>query len=210
MIRSSRWIAPDEPLAQPRPCVFIDKDGTLVRNVAHNVDASRIEFMPRALQALRRLADGGYLLVLVTNQPGLAEGRFSRADYGELLRALSRRLRDEAGLAFAGVYTCGHAPGPDGRPACLCRKPAPGLLKQAAVSLRLDLARSWMVGDILDDIEAGRRAGCRTVLVDVGNETQWKRGPMREPHVVCHDLLEAAQAIASARQAPPARQPQPA
>jgi histidinol phosphatase-like enzyme len=80
-------------------------------------------------------------------------------------------------------------------PACACRKPAPGLLRQAAAEHGIDLAQSWMVGDILDDIEAGRRAGCRTVLLDVGNETVWHRTPLREPHHLCADLLAAAQTI---------------
>lgn len=195
----SRWIEPTHKTAAvPRAAVFVDKDGTLVRNLPYNVDPKRIEFMPHALEALRLLADHGFAIVLVTNQPGLALGRFSRSEYADMLRELARRLQDEAGVALAGTYTCGHEPGPDGRPACLCRKPSPGLLKQAAVSLHLDLSRSWMVGDILDDIEAGHRAGCRSVLVDVGNETVWHRSVMRTPDVHCHDLLEAARRIASA------------
>jgi hypothetical protein len=79
--------------------------------------------------------------------------------------------------------------------ACLCRKPAPGLLRQAARVHAIDLANSWMIGDILDDVEAGRRAGCRSVLLDVGNETEWQLSPLRTPHVRAANLLEAARAI---------------
>jgi histidinol phosphatase-like enzyme len=79
--------------------------------------------------------------------------------------------------------------------ACSCRKPRPGMLLRAARDLDLDLGRSWMVGDILDDIEAGRRAGCRTVLLDVGSETEWRRGPLRVPDAVAGSLPEVADVI---------------
>jgi D-glycero-D-manno-heptose 1,7-bisphosphate phosphatase len=84
---------------------------------------------------------------------------------------------------------------------CLCKKPAPGLLHQAARALQLGLSQSWMVGDVLDDVEAGRRASCRTVLLDVGHETAWRMSPMRTPHERCGHLLEAAQRIVAATQA---------
>ena len=81
------------------------------------------------------------------------------------------------------------------RVACDCRKPAPGLLVRAAGALGADLARAWMVGDLLDDVEAGRRAGCRTVLVDSSGETEWRDGPQRRPHYRARDLAEAAEMI---------------
>jgi D-glycero-D-manno-heptose 1,7-bisphosphate phosphatase len=99
-----------------------------------------------------------------------------------------------------GFYYCPHSP--DGvitRYAipCTCRKPMPGMLYRAAREHGLDLAQSWMVGDILDDIEAGRRAGCRTVLIDNGNETEWKRSPLRTPHLTAPNLYTAAAMIAA-------------
>jgi len=85
---------------------------------------------------------------------------------------------------------------------CGCRKPMPGLLHAAAREHGIDLARSWLVGDILDDVEAGRRAGCRTVLLDVGSETEWRPSALRKPDVVAKDLLEAAEAIMRLSEAP--------
>lgn len=82
---------------------------------------------------------------------------------------------------------------------CGCRKPAPGLLLQAAAQHDVDLAASWMVGDILDDVEAGHRAGCRSVLVDNGNETEWVRAPLRIPDYVARDFTDAAAHVAGAR-----------
>jgi histidinol-phosphate phosphatase family protein len=181
--------------AGARRAVFLDKDGTLVVDVPYNVDPACLRFTPRALEGLQALDQAGYALVVVTNQAGLAAARFSRAQFAQLQRALEQRLKDEAGIALAGFYTCPHAPGPSPALGCLCRKPAPGLLRQAARALGLQLGRSWMVGDILDDIEAGHRAGCRTVLLDVGHETVWRRSPLREPDHRAADLLEAARAI---------------
>jgi D-glycero-D-manno-heptose 1,7-bisphosphate phosphatase len=179
---------------RPR-AVFIDKDGTLVVDVPYNVDPARLQFTPHALQGLQDLQRAGYALVVVTNQPGLAAGRYSRAEFARLQRALEERLRREGGIELAGFYTCPHAPAPSPALACLCRKPAPGMLRQAALAHGFDLRRSWMVGDILDDIEAGHRAGCRTVLMDVGNETVWRRSPLREPDHRAPDLREAARVI---------------
>lgn len=172
-----------------RPAIFVDKDGTLVVDVPCNVDAELIRFMPHALEGLRLLASTGLPLFVVTNQPGLATGRITRKAFVQLQQAIEQRLSREAGVTLAGWYTCPHAE----TAGCLCRKPASGLLRQAALANGLDLGRSWMIGDILDDIEAGRRVGCRTILVDVGNETVWRRSPLREPHHTSPDLVAAAE-----------------
>jgi D-glycero-D-manno-heptose 1,7-bisphosphate phosphatase len=175
--------------------VFIDKDGTLVKDVPYNVDPGMLRFTHRALSGLRALAEAGFALIVVTNQAGLATGRFTRQQFASLESALKRRVRDEGGVDITALYCCPHAAGEGGRPACLCRKPAPGMLRRAAVEHRLDLARCWLVGDILDDVEAAHRAGCRAVLLDVGNETEWKLSPIRRPDARCADLGEAAEFI---------------
>ena len=167
-----------------RPALFIDKDGTLVHNVPYNADPALLRFMPGALAALSRIAATGCALVVVSNQSGLARGHFDRAQFACLQAALEQRLRDEGGIALCDMLICPHAPGPEGRPACLCRKPAPGMLLQAARRHELDLSRSWMVGDTLDDIEAAHRCGCRAVLLDSGGETLWQRSSMREPEAI--------------------------
>lgn len=202
--------------AQQR-AVFIDKDGTLVENVPHNVDPAKLRFTPHAMDGLRLLAGKGYRLIVVTNQPGLAYGLFTRAALTRLQLALAEMMQRE-GVRLTDFYACPHAPGPAGPvPGCLCRKPAPGLLRQAARGHAIDLMRSWMIGDILDDVEAGRRAGCRTVMLDIGHETAWRLSPLRTPHLRAADLLEAARAIVAAdeqaeRDQPPAEDlpPQPA
>ena len=184
--------------APPGGAVFLDKDGTLVDDVPYNVDPALLSLTRHAAAGLARLADAGWPLFLVTNQPGIATGRFSRADFARLEHALRALVRDEAGVELAGVYCCPHAPDASGRPDCLCRKPAPGLLRQAALRHGLVLERCWLIGDILDDVEAGHRAGCRSLLLDVGNETEWHLSALRQPDARSPDLLEAATFILAA------------
>lgn len=178
------------PAARSRPALFIDKDGTLVENVPYNVNPALLRLMPGAADALARLARAGFALVVVTNQSGLARGLFTRQDFQRLEDALRARLHAEQGVELDGLLLCPHEPGPDGAPACRCRKPAPGMLLQAAARWQLDLPRSWMVGDTLDDVEAGHRAGCRSLLFDSGGETVWRRGPLREPEHRVQDWAE--------------------
>lgn len=182
--------------ARAAPAVFLDKDGTLVENVPYNVDPQQLRFTRNAFEALRLLSQAGYSLAVVTNQPGLEGGRFSDREFAVLQNVLLTRLRYEAGVEIAAFEFCPHLPDTSGLPRCTCRKPSAGMIERAAAANSFDLQRSWIIGDILDDIEAGRRAGCRTVLLDVGNETQWRWSPLRTPHHRCGDLLEAARIIA--------------
>lgn len=177
-----------------RAAVFVDKDGTLIENVPYNVDPALLAFTRGAVEALQRLARAGYALFVVTNQPGVALGLFDRAALDRLLQAL-RTLLNERGVELAGLYACTHRPASHGLAPCGCRKPAPGMLQRAADEHDIDLSRSWMVGDILDDVEAGRRAGCRTVMLDVGHETEWRLCDQRLPHFGVADLAEAADVI---------------
>jgi len=175
-------------MSRLRAAVFLDKDGTLVEDVPFNVDPERIRLTPGAAEALAALHGAGFALAVVSNQPGVAGGLFPESALEGVWARLTELL---APVPLAGFYHCPHGPA-DG---CACRKPAPGLLRRAAAELGIDLGRSWMVGDILNDVEAGRRAGCRTVLIDNGNETEWIRGVDREPHYRVRDIREAARVI---------------
>lgn len=180
-----------------RKAVFLDKDGTVVVDVPYNVDPSLMRLTTGAESGLRVLHEAGYLLIIVSNQSGVARGYFTEADIDPVEVRL-REMLDEADVPLTAFVYCPHHP--DGEVAeyavrCTCRKPAPGMLVGVADMLRIDLSRSWMVGDILDDIEAGRRAGCRTVLLDVGNETEWVLTPARQPFVVAPNLEFAARLI---------------
>lgn len=190
-------VAARHPHADGDAVVFLDKDGTLIENVPYNVDPSRIRLAPGAEQALPQLARAGFRFAVISNQPGVALGRFSE----QALAGVDARLREllaAIGVELSGFYYCPHHPAgvvPEYAVTCDCRKPAPGLVLRAACDLGANLQRSWLVGDILDDIEAGNRAGCGTVLLDNGNETEWVLGPARYPGHIARTLLEAARII---------------
>jgi histidinol-phosphate phosphatase family protein len=184
-----------------KPAVFLDKDGTLLDDVPFNVDPDRITLAPGAAEGARLLTEAGYALVVVTNQSGVAHGAFPESALSRV-EAHVRALVEAAGGRLLGFYYCPHDVSGSVAPfnrACGCRKPEPGLLHRAASELDLALDQAWLVGDILDDIEAGRRAGCRTILLDRGNETEWRFAPGRVPHRVASDLREAAEIILTDR-----------
>lgn len=177
--------------------VFIDKDGTLIQDVPYNVDPAKIRLASGAGPALARLHAQGYALIVVSNQPGVAHGYFAPRALDAVYERL-RLLLAPYQAPLAGFYYCPHdVSGRVARyaTACGCRKPAPGLLFAAATIHGVQLERSWMIGDILDDVEAGQRAGCRTVLIDNGNETEWCRGPYRMPDVLAPNWGEAVERI---------------
>jgi histidinol-phosphate phosphatase family protein len=179
------------------PVVFLDKDGTLIDNVPYNVDPALVRLAPGAADGLARLHAAGFRLVVVSNQSGVARGYFPESALGPVEGRL-RELLAEVGVPLAGFFYCPHHPKgvvAEFTRACDCRKPAPGMLLAAARQLGAEAGACWMVGDILNDVEAGRRAGCRTVLIDNGNETEWVPGPNREPHFRAADLGEAARII---------------
>ena len=178
--------------------VFLEMDGTLVEH-AHGPGApGKLKLRSGVGAALRLLSHLDYRLFAVSSQARLANGQL---DDGAA-QAAEHRLADllfREQLTLAGYYFCPHHP--DGRVAqpalsCLCRKPLPGMLIEAARDHDIDLQESWMVGDVLHDIEAGNRAGCRTVLVDSGNETQWHLNRLRLPTRVVGDIYAAALIIA--------------
>lgn len=184
----------------PRRAVFLDKDGTLLENVPYNIKPELMRLSRGALEGAALLQSAGYLLFVISNQSGVARGLFPE----EALTPVFARLNDllaAGGIEATAHYYCPHHPQgvvPAYQQDCSCRKPSPGMILKAAQEHDLDLAVSWVVGDILDDVEAGRRAGCRTVLLDNGNETEWLMAPGRRPHMVAEDLLEAARLILAA------------
>lgn len=177
--------------------VFIDKDGTLIRDVPYNVQPGLIVLEEGVIEGLHMLSRAGYLIVIISNQSGVARGYFEEAALVQVKEKIIELLKRE-GIALDGFYYCPHHPAGNTAPYavdCSCRKPAPGMILQAAKELGIDTCASWMIGDILHDVEAGNRAGCHTVLINNGNETEWVAGTWRKPDVVAANVQEAAALI---------------
>lgn len=155
-----------------RKAAFLDRDGVINKDKAYVHRWEDFEFVPGAIDGMRRLQDAGYALVIVTNQSGLARGYYTEAQYQALTEALQQELAGQ-GVKLDGVYHCPHHPKgsvPELAIDCDCRKPGPGLLLQAARELGLSLAESLMVGDKPSDMEAARAAGVgRAYLVQSDN-----------------------------------------
>jgi histidinol-phosphate phosphatase family protein len=191
------------------PAAFLDRDGVINEGVP-DPDTGMLEsplrvedvrLLPGAVPALRALASAGYALVCVTNQPAAAKGKISLGE----LRAIHERaleLLEREGIHLDASRLCPHHPdgvvdelsGP-----CSCRKPAPGMLLDAALALELDVSRSWMLGDTDSDVLAGAAAGCRTALIEYPGSAH-KRADSATPTVYAGDLADGvAQLLAENR-----------
>jgi D-glycero-D-manno-heptose 1,7-bisphosphate phosphatase len=146
------------------PAVFLDRDGTLMRDVDYCGDPRNVEVFPESREALGRLKQNGYKLVIITNQSGIGRGYFSETEYraveAEFLRQLGEGLIDAS-------YHCPDLPASDS----IRRKPGPGMIFEAQRDHRLDLRRSFVIGDKASDIGCGRNASVRTILVQTGYGT---------------------------------------
>ena len=170
--------------------VFIDKDGTLVHDVPYNVDPRYIRLTAGAGAALRNMKNVGYKLIVISNQSGIARGLFEEKDLFPVNRRIQSLLA-EYDVSIDAFYYCPHGP----TEGCQCRKPMPDMILRAARDQHVCLQTSWMIGDILNDVEAGNRAGCRTIHLDNGNETEWVRGNYRKPMYSVTDWMEAAEIV---------------
>ena len=180
-----------------KKAVFIDKDGTLVKNVPYNIDPQLVAFEVGVIEGLKLLQHAGYLLVIISNQAGIAHGYFSRSEFEQSREYIISELQKQ-GIKLNGFYYCPHHPEATiaaFRESCNCRKPAPGMILQASHDLKINPAGSWMIGDILDDVQAGNRAGCKSILIDNGNETEWILTDDRKPNKHVRSFNEAVTVI---------------
>jgi D-glycero-D-manno-heptose 1,7-bisphosphate phosphatase len=177
-----------------RKAIFLDKDGTLIPDIPYNVNPDLIFINSDVIEGLKLLKEENFLFIVISNQPGVALGYFEE----EQLLNVKRKLEDllqEHDISLNGFYYCPHLPGTVNKKYamdCNCRKPLPGLLLKAAGENNIDLTQSWMVGDILNDVEAGKRAGCKTILINNGNETEWTINEFRTPDYSLANMKEAA------------------
>jgi D-glycero-D-manno-heptose 1,7-bisphosphate phosphatase len=189
---------------------FLDRDGVLNEMVAgaDGLDSPRsvheFKLLPGAAAAVRRLNGLGLPVVVVSNQPGVAKGKFPASDLDAMTELMKQALQDDL-AALQGIYYCVHHPDAvvsDYRTLCDCRKPKSGLLTQAAQDMTLELVGSYMVGDQPRDMVAGKSVGCTTFLVGAGDS----HGVPDEADHVCGDLEAAARLIAQLESPSGARQ----
>jgi rfaE bifunctional protein nucleotidyltransferase chain/domain len=174
------------PSRKSAPAVFLDRDGTINRDVGYLHTAEDFELLPNAGEGMRRLMDMGYRLVVVTNQGGIGLGYYTRYDFYKVNNAMFKRLKP-FGVVVDGIYYCPH--GMADR--CDCRKPGGALFQRAAKDLNVDLARSVFIGDRTTDIEAARRLGIRSILVRTGAGGRDGEYAVK-PDYVADDLRDAA------------------
>ena len=163
------------------PAVFLDRDGTLMRDVDYCGDPGKVEVFPEAGSALRRLKEKGYKLIVITNQSGIGRGYFTDEDYRAVESEFERQLGK--GVIDASYY-CPDLPTSNS----IRRKPGPGMIFEAQRDHRIDLRRSFFVGDKASDIGCGQNAGVRTILVETGYGASEKNC---RPDWIAKDIVEA-------------------
>ena len=176
--------------------VFLDRDGTINEEVGYLDRLDKLQLLPGVDEAVRLINRSGMKTVVVTNQSGIGRGLFDEAFVGEVHAEMSRML-GEVGAVIDGFYFCPHHPteGIGGyRRSCSCRKPAPGMLLRAAAELAIDLSRSYMIGDMAKDVEAGQRAGAKGILVRTGYGKDVEADSAAPDHIAS-DLLAAVRWI---------------
>jgi D-glycero-D-manno-heptose 1,7-bisphosphate phosphatase len=185
-----------------RPAVFLDRDGTLNVDVGYLHALDQLELFPWTGDALRLLKRAGYLLVVVSNQAGIAQGMIAPGFVEQAHAEMVRRVR-EGGGDLDALYYCPHHP----RGAvtqystdCRCRKPRPGMIEDAARDLGIDVARSWAVGDKWLDVQMGHAAGARSILVRTGwgADQERRRPATQQVEAICDNLIAAVSVILGA------------
>ena len=180
-----------------RRAIIMDRDGTVCDEVGYVNHVGRVRLLPRSAAAVRAANEAGFQTVVATNQAGVARGYFAESLVDEVHDRV-RELLAADGARLDGIYYCPHHPEvgePAYRKVCMCRKPLPGMLERARDEMGIDLASSYMVGDTVKDLEAGRRAGATSVLVLTGygrGELQYQSHAWTvKPDHVAEDLLDA-------------------
>ncbi|HDQ03827.1 MAG TPA: HAD family hydrolase [Deltaproteobacteria bacterium] len=184
--------------------VFLDRDGTINEEVGYLDDLDKLKIIPASFEAIRLINDAGIKTVVITNQAGVARGLFSEEFVNEVNKNMRIALLRK-GAVIDGFYYCPHHPTEGKEPYrqnCDCRKPAAGMLLRAADDLNIDLARSYIIGDRYNDMEAGRSVGAKCILVKTGfgqsllqDDGPDRPAPNNQPDFIAADILEAVKWI---------------
>jgi len=173
--------------------VFLDRDGTIIEDVGYISSPSQIKFIPGSIAAIKRLNEAGYKVIVITNQAGVARG-ITTEDMVQTVDKVMHRHILNGGAHLDGLYYCPHHPEHGVYPykqACECRKPHTGLIKKATKDHNIDLSLSFMIGDKVSDIEAGKKAGLKTAFVLTGHGENDKNELKNKPDHIARNLSEA-------------------
>jgi D-glycero-D-manno-heptose 1,7-bisphosphate phosphatase len=180
--------------------VFIDRDGTINRDVGYLTHPNQLELIPRAAAAISNLNRAGLLVVVVSNQAGIAKG-FIQEKQVPAIHEVFLEILSQEGARIDGFYYCPHHPQGLVKKytcSCICRKPAPGLLLRASEEMHIDLARSYVVGDKVSDMQLAHNVGATAVMVLTGHGRRHQSNypaDCHRPHYTCNDLYDAVQWI---------------
>ena len=174
--------------------VFLDRDGVIIKDTGYLHERDKVSFFPRVSEAVKLLNEQGFKVIVITNQAGVARGYFTEETVREINQFIQDMLAEQEAIIDRFYYCPHHIEGvvEAYRKACYCRKPNPGMLEQAARDFRIELSKSFVIGDNLIDIEAGRRVGCRTIMLN--NRECCSKGDIT-PDYVAPDLYEAVKWI---------------
>jgi D-glycero-D-manno-heptose 1,7-bisphosphate phosphatase len=193
--------------------VFLDRDGTITEEVGYVNHLARVKVFPWAAEAIRRLNEAEFRVIAVTNQSGVGRGYFTEKLVRDVHRSIAKELAAR-GARIDAFYYCPHHPAAvveRYRARCRCRKPATGMLEEAARRFGLDLGSCHVIGDTYRDVQTGFNAGARTVLVLTGygrgEYEHHRRGWPRRPHRIAENLLDAVKQILAERKLPAVRRP---
>lgn len=173
--------------------IFLDRDGTIIENVGYLNECSKIKFLPRVSEAIKLLNENGFKVMVTTNQSGVARGFFTEETVREINRYIQESLAKQGALIDKTYYCPHHIEGiiEEYRKECYCRKPNPGMIEQAVGEFDIDLKGSFVIGDKSSDIEAGHRAGCKTILLAGEDPLNNEKETALTPDYVAPDLYEA-------------------
>ena len=185
--------------------IFLDRDGTIIEDIGYINSPQQIKFIPGAIEAIKTFNEAGFIVVVITNQAGVARGLVTE----DMLQTIDKTMHKwllHGGAHLDGIYYCPHHPEHGVYPykqQCECRKPHPGLIKKAQKDFNIDLAQSYMIGDKATDIEAGKKAGTKTVFVLSGRGKEERANLKEPPDHISVDLAAAVDWIKKNEEASP-------
>ncbi|MFX0186830.1 MAG: D-glycero-beta-D-manno-heptose 1,7-bisphosphate 7-phosphatase [Candidatus Hodarchaeota archaeon] len=176
-----------------KKAIFLDRDGVINKEISYISNPDDFEFIEGSIEALKILKEKNFLLIVITNQAGIARGYYTEEMLKKIHNKMTRILKQN-NIVLDDIFYCPHHPDITG--ICDCRKPKPGMIIKAKNKYNIDLQSSFMVGDTLNDIEAGLNAKCKTILVltGYGSEEEKKIGPIK-PDLIFKNLLDFAQNV---------------